>query len=752
MHILLTNDDGPPDPHASPYVRHLVQHIVRRRPDWRLTICVPDRQRSWIGKAHFAGRDAHARFAYMARDATDEALLGPFPQPQRVTPDSALPCIENSLVPEDAITWCLVDGTPATCTDIGLHHLCNSDIDLVISGPNVGRNTSAAYITSSGTVGAAMEAVWSAGKRAIAVSWAYSHGNPQVREDILIAAAEKTCSVIDALIGHWHPSAHFYSVNVPLIETLGPQTRAVYTHIWENTWCSIFELKDDGTARESSDSDALQIADARAEPHGITFRWRPNFARQRNVTHTAKPLNDLAAVDEGHVSVTALRAVFQQVEPLKTGELPLEVAQSLPFESSRKRNTRLLLSVPSNDYIRMPLLEAFARHVPEVRITDAGGSAALAHAALKHATAGVNARVLHYGEYEHIDFDRLSQPSGDYYANCYAYRKALIRKHYLAHTVRAYVAKNPNALLAKAFMESFPINVDYAEFLDDALDEAWELRQELEREQKWWILKPSMSDKAQGIRVFKSVEELQAIFDSFEEEGVSDDDEKGENHDTRVVTSQLRDFLVQEYLLKPLLLPSMDNRKFHIRCYVTSRGDLQVFVFDRMLALFAPSAFVSPAEVSEYSPTDINALACHLTNTCLYVDENFMKTNAVREFDDLSDLSTDEKLRIKSQIHEITKELFLAAVTTNRMNFQPLERGFEIYGLDFLVDENLDVKVLEVNAFPDFKQTGEELRSLVEELFDEVVKQCVVPIVTGGNAISAGPNFSKVLDHQSHNW
>ena len=59
----------------------------------------------------------------------------------------------------------LIVGTPSTCTNIGLHHVSGeANFDLVISGPNFGRNSSTAFTLSSGTVGAAMEAALVGGK------------------------------------------------------------------------------------------------------------------------------------------------------------------------------------------------------------------------------------------------------------------------------------------------------------------------------------------------------------------------------------------------------------------------------------------------------------------------------------------------------------------------------------------------------------------------------------------------------------
>lgn len=44
---------------------------------------------------------------------------------------------------------------------------------------------------------------------------------------------------------------------------------------------------------------------------------------------------------------------------------------------------------------------------------------------------------------------------------------------------------------------------------------------------------------------------------------------------------------------------------------------------------------------------------------------------------------------------------------------------FELFGLDFMVDESLGVHLLEVNPGPDFKQTGDSLREVIVQLFDQ---------------------------------
>lgn len=43
---------------------------------------------------------------------------------------------------------------------------------------------------------------------------------------------------------------------------------------------------------------------------------------------------------------------------------------------------------------------------------------------------------------------------------------------------------------------------------------------------------------------------------------------------------------------------------------------------------------------------------------------------------------------------------------------------FELFGLDFMVDEQFNVHILEVNPGPDFKQTGNRLKIVIDNLLD----------------------------------
>jgi len=339
---------------------------------------------------------------------------------------------------------------------------------------------------------------------------------------------------------------------------------------------------------------------------------------------------------------------------------------------------------------------------------------------------------LQIGAYETLPFEHIMSQPITSLINAYIIRKALIRKHYLSTTAYNWIAKNPTSILITNTKSSCDFELDYAEFLDEALVEAWELQASFQNndgkepeEREWWILKPGMSDRGQGIRLFSTEEELKAIFEEWEAGRSDSDDEensepetenldaKKEGGDDYIVTSHLRHFVAQPYIHPPLLLPS-NPRKFHIRTYVLASGSLKVHVYRPMLALFSANPYMPPYS----STTDLSA---HLTNTCL---QPTTLDGSVQAFWSLP-LPASQLEAIFAQICETSGEIFEAAAKGMMVHFQTLPNAFEVFGLDFLVDEAGTAWLLEVNAFPDFRQTGEELKGLVGGLWEGVMKEVV---------------------------
>ncbi|WVQ86324.1 5'/3'-nucleotidase SurE [Cryptococcus gattii] len=162
--------------------------------------------------------------------------------------------------------WVLLSGTPSSCANIALHNLYPGEIDLVISGPNHGRNSSTAFALSSGTVGAALAATLSVplpGPPAPApgpplhtehvpcIALSYAVVARPVAPRLLALAAETAVDVCKRLFDNWaHDSApgragkvQLYSVNVPLVEQYLEKgsRKAVYTELWKNAYGSLFK-------------------------------------------------------------------------------------------------------------------------------------------------------------------------------------------------------------------------------------------------------------------------------------------------------------------------------------------------------------------------------------------------------------------------------------------------------------------------------------------------------------------------------
>ncbi|MCA9512212.1 MAG: 5'/3'-nucleotidase SurE [Myxococcales bacterium] len=179
--LLVSNDDGIDSPALPPLLRALAALGEVR-------CVVPDGQRSWIG-------------ASVSRFAT-----------VRVSPVE----LDGRLVHA-------CSGTPADCVNLGIHSLYDDAPDLVVSGINLGLNHGDAFITSSGTIGAAAEAVAS-GLPAVAASLGLARPvesatgplGEVVRGARWDDAAAIVADVVRAVLDHGLPDdVDLVSVNVP---------------------------------------------------------------------------------------------------------------------------------------------------------------------------------------------------------------------------------------------------------------------------------------------------------------------------------------------------------------------------------------------------------------------------------------------------------------------------------------------------------------------------------------------------------
>mmetsp|Transcript_13004 Transcript_13004/g.17125 ORF Transcript_13004/g.17125 Transcript_13004/m.17125 type:complete len:505 (+) Transcript_13004:133-1647(+) len=334
-----------------------------------------------------------------------------------------------------------------------------------------------------------------------------------------------------------------------------------------------------------------------------------------------------------------------------------------------------------------------------------------------------NAIDLQWSDYECIDWQSVL--SGTTRANSYCIRKGLSRKAQFSVYLKRFCAKNPTSILQEstpktivietwsAFEDEMTMNIsgDIASFGADlkvnfsfedrigfCLADAYE---EIDKSpDSRWILKPSVANKGAEIFLITEPHEVkQAILQ----------------------WPDMREWVLQKYIERPLLV---SGRKFHIRAYILAVGCLEVYFFNHCLVL---------ASGTSYHKNFTNIYA-HLTNTAKQVEnEEFDEKRNVMLLSDLvSDLrdqqavpDAEEKVSdVLRQMHQITHDIFMAFRGEFSV-FAPLENCFEIFGFDFMVDDDFKVHVLEVNPGPDFKQTGTKLKKVISQLIDDTITLAV---------------------------
>lgn len=246
---------------------------------------LPHIQRSWIGKAHIVGQTVKPTYF----------RPGSLHQDDGSTHDRPLPAES-----EDE-EWILVDGTPASCVQVGLFHVYKDrgPVDLVVSGPNYGRNTTAIFSLSSGTLGGAMEAAI-CGKKAIALSYAFFSRDHD--PDIIGGAARLSVKLVEYLYNNWGKDADLYSINVPLVKDV-EKHKIMYTHMLQNYWTS-------GSSFQEISADEAENVDTQSEEKDKEikhsrhthkhFKWAPKFTDVHLSVERSAPGNDGWAIKEGY--------------------------------------------------------------------------------------------------------------------------------------------------------------------------------------------------------------------------------------------------------------------------------------------------------------------------------------------------------------------------------------------------------------------------------------------------------------------
>jgi tubulin--tyrosine ligase len=205
----------------------------------------------------------------------------------------------------------------------------------VLSGPNFGRNTTAVFALSSGTLGGALEGAV-CNVRSIALSYAFFNRN---HDPVIVQGATSAAvKTVEGLVANWDQNEkksgqkiQLFSVNVPLKEGV-KNAKAVWTRMLLNTWSSgscFTEIEEEEwgpeeeeeqirrkeSAAEQSEGGVKEVAEKESTHVRYQhrhFKWSPRFADVYKSVEDAPPGNDGWAVEKGYIRYV-LRSCFRDI-------------------------------------------------------------------------------------------------------------------------------------------------------------------------------------------------------------------------------------------------------------------------------------------------------------------------------------------------------------------------------------------------------------------------------------------------------
>ena len=214
-----------------------------------------------------------------------------------------------------------------------------------------------------------------------------------------------------------------------------------------------------------------------------------------------------------------------------------------------------------------------------------------------------------------------------------------------------------------------------------------------------WIMKPSNLSRGRGVTCVDSLKPI--------EESLSATNDSG--------------LIVQKYIENPLII---DKRKFDIRQWVlvTSLNPLTIYMWKEPYLRFG---------AEDYIMDDLNNIYSHLTNNSIAKHSSQFKKE--KKFEgDMWKCSNFEKLLGEAkwkEIHQKIKNAIICSFYAVHHEIKQRENSHELYGYDFMIDEDLNVYLIEVNASPALDYSTK----ITEELVKEMVKDLICIVIDNNN-------------------
>ena len=247
-----------------------------------------------------------------------------------------------------------------------------------------------------------------------------------------------------------------------------------------------------------------------------------------------------------------------------------------------------------------------------------------------------------------------------------------------------------------------------------------------------WIIKPVNLNRGRCIKVLNDLDlilkEMKAIQMSRKIQINDDGNNIFRINNNHYLNSTIKEYnssvkceyiMIQKYLEKPLLY---QGRKFDIRIWV-------MFMTNRENEVYIFKEGHLKATSLKYNP-DSNDIYVHLTNYSVQKHNiNFSKIEIGNEipfyeFQKELDLKKSGKNFRKDIYPKIVRIIRLTggAAAQGKMNFMGVKNCFEIFGYDFILDENYKPYLLEINTNPGLEISSPLISQLLPRMIDDAFK------------------------------
>ena len=242
-----------------------------------------------------------------------------------------------------------------------------------------------------------------------------------------------------------------------------------------------------------------------------------------------------------------------------------------------------------------------------------------------------------------------------------------------------------------------------------------------------WVIKAINLNRGMCIKVVNNFAEMETIIEKFRqgvnynftEQSINEEENKkqNENNNEEENTYYCDNIIIQKYIENPLLYK---GRKFDMRIWVLLTHQMKVYIFKEghlktCSVKYDINSKDSFSHITNYSfqKNNNNFEKYELGNEVpfyefqKYLDEKYPNKNYKIKIDLMKQLKKIISLTMQSAKDKIK----------NNKNYQ-----FEIFGYDFMIDEDFNVFLIEINTNPGLEESSPWIKIIVPRMLDDALR------------------------------